>query len=587
MGTRTLVIVVTLLLLAAPLPSAAKYARQIVDARLVELADRDVLVLRGVDSLPEVNTYSRDQDAVTLAIPLRQVGTDDLTDPQLEPTQLVRAVDFLDDDGRGIKVQVTLSDPALLAPDCFRITHPSQGILILEVFPHDNLKQSAGYLTDIDSLLPPVTRTPGGVEPTAPGPAAAPATPEFDPDALGIATIDLRDADPERVLGLAASTGLLDLNCTAKVSTQNLGHLTVDPAGQSLVSWAAETPPDELYLCGTPGRLADFLGKAESDYISRVPTLTQVWAATIPDVRHTPTMGSRTGVDTHQRVKDDPVSGLYYAETRPQGRLLSDVRVTLPATSGLNLYDVINYLSLISGISIIVDPYTFDEPFGGDRAPLAPDPPISGESGAGYRPAGIFDPAMSSGRSGTVIGNIDNVPFDTALELILSTHELVYAVLDSGVPDSQGSRYGSPGSRDPYRKPVVLVTSRQRLEQELAGQNEIDMWLNHYADPIQMTDLLDQFGLTNSTLGGWFIYYGGGGSGYSPSGGGGGGGTGGGGGGSTSSRRVPTAGLVVHRGDTGMPVEAVVMEELERGTGMVRVLLPASETGMKVTAISR
>jgi len=583
MGTRTLVLILVLAL-SLPLLANARYARQVVDAQLVSLSDRDVLVLRGEDSLPEVNTYKRDHDRVTLTFPMRQVGVDYLDQSLLKPTGLVGGVEFIDDSGKGIKVEVEFNDAALLTPDCFRFSRPSQGILILEIFPRDDVKQGAGYLTNLDELVPPLVRNAGGVTPaTTAASAPAVATPDFDPDALGIPVVDLRESDPQRVLGLAASTGLLDLEETVKVSTQNMGFLTIDPAGQSLVSWTRETPPTELYLSGTPSQVADFLKRADPEMVAALPSLEQFWAANKPDTRHSPTMGSRIGVDSRQRVKDDPLSGIYYNDTAPQSRILSDVRVTLPAMAGMNLYDVINYLSLVSGISVVIDPYTFDEPFGGTRPPLAPEPPQGADGGPGFRPAGIFEPTMS-GSSGTVIGNFDNVPFDTALNLILSTHQLVYVVLESGETDSKGSRYGSPASTSPYQKPVILVTSRERMEQELSGQNEVDLWQNHYADPFQMTEILDQFGLTPSTVTGWFIYNGGQGSGYSPGGGGGGGGGRGGGG---SPRRAPEPAIVVHRGESAHPVESLVTEELAGGTGMVRVLLPQSESGMKVTAISR
>ena len=57
------------------------------------------------------------------------------------------------------------------------------------------------------------------------------------------------------------------------------------------------------------------------------------------------------------RLKDDPADGLYYSDYMPGGVHLSDILVTLDASSGLNLYDVLNYLSDISGISLLIDPY--------------------------------------------------------------------------------------------------------------------------------------------------------------------------------------------------------------------------------------
>ena len=174
--------------------------------------------------------------------------------------------------------------------------------------------------------------------------------------------------------------------------------------------------------------------------------------------------------------------------------MLSDVRVNLNAAGGFSLYQFLMFLSSISGISIIIDPYWLDEPFGGNgRPPQDPGYLPGDQGGPGFRPGNVFDPQL--GASGTVRGNFDNVPFDEALDIVLSTHQLKKVV--------------KRNENDPYGKPIIIVTSKERLEQELAGENEIDLYQLHYADPYQIWEILYQLNLLPSITVGWYIYQGG------------------------------------------------------------------------------
>ena len=194
--------------------------------------------------------------------------------------------------------------------------------------------------------------------------------------------------------------------------------------------------------------------------------------------------------------------------------MLSDVRVNLEAAGGFGLYGFLMFLSQISGISIIIDPYWLSEPFGTTTRPPQDPGQLPGQGGGtGFRSAGIFDPQLGTG-GGSIVGRFDNVPFDQALDIVLNTHNLKKVVYKD--------------ENDPYAKPIILITSKERLEQELPGQNEIDLYQLHYADPWQVYDILEQLNLLPSVNVGWYIYQGGGSGGT----GGGGGGTGGGGGGS-------------------------------------------------------
>lgn len=585
-----------LLLVLLPLTAAASYPRQLVDARLVELADRDVLVLRCNETMPTVNAYHRNQETSELSFLLSRVGCEDLTAPE-GATPLISKVAFDPlADVSGTTVVVRLANEDLLDPEYFRFSQPSRGVAMLEVFPAAGMKRSAGRLTDIDSLAPPPA--------PAPQPSknkVEPLNPPFDPDALGIPTVDLSGAEPQRVLGLAAAVGLLDMRSQARVATENWGELVVKPAGQSLVSWGQQTPPGELYLSGTPEQLASFLARSDERLLSHQATLTQFWTANQPKPKNAKPLGAMGGTGiTPPQSRDDPIAGLYYTNSMPGGGKLSDIRVSLPAMSGMNLYDVLNYLSLISGISLMIDPYTFDEPTGGRREPKVPEEPEGSATGPGYRPADVFDPQLA--RPGTVMGNFDNVPFDLALQLILAVHGLEYVVYDANGQSYHGGSSIGGGSGDTYAKPVLLVTSRERLEQELSGQNTIDLYAMHYADPYQITDILGNLNLLPGTDTGWYIYQGAGGGGYGSGGGGyggggyGGGGYGGGGGRGGSgggygggSRRAPAPrpAIQVYRGGTREPIEQQVGQAVAAGRDVIRVLLAPEDSNMLVTAFAQ
>ena len=242
MAGKTMLAAILLALLILPQAVAAALPKQVVDARLVELADRDVLVLRGNDTMPTVNTYKRDADSNTLYFLLSRVGCDSIAAPT-GSTPLISGVAFdAQADVSGTTVVVQLASADLLNPEYFRFSQPSRGVIMLEIFPGAGMKQTASRLTDVESIAPAIVPE---APPVPPVDTVEPLAPPFDADALGIPSVDLSSADPARVLGLAAATGLLDLQGTALVATENWGELTIKPAGQSMVSWIGETPPGE------------------------------------------------------------------------------------------------------------------------------------------------------------------------------------------------------------------------------------------------------------------------------------------------------------------------------------------------------
>jgi hypothetical protein len=285
-------------------------------------------------------------------------------------------------------------------------------------------------------------------------------------------------------------------------------------AGQQPAAWtpAAAAPP-----AGMSGAAGGFGGAMSASAGSGVLDTSQLSAPTgldgmkqlVPSVDEVMAMaqkdaqrymsGTSNRADTYGNYKLPSFEG--------DEEHLSEVRVNLNAAGGFNLYQFIMFLSNISGISIIIDPYWFDDPTGNpnDREPLEPGE-IPGEGGgSGFRPAGVFDPGF--GATGTVRGNFDNVPFDQALDMVLKTHNLEKVVYRD--------------KNDPYAKPVILITSKARLEYELEGTNEIDLYQLHYADPNQLVQILDQLNLLPLVDVGWYVYQGGGNSGNGGFGGGG------------------------------------------------------------------
>ncbi len=280
----------------------------------------------------------------------------------------------------------------------------------------------------------------------------------------------------------------------APVQQQQPQPLSSTPLDSALSSAAGGFAPAQL--AGPTG-----LGGVAQD----VPSVEQILTMARADAM-------RYGKDA--AAKNDQYGTYELPGFEGEDEMLSDVRVNLNAAGGFSLYQFLMFLSSISGISIIIDPYWLSEPFGGNgRPPQDPGFLPGDQGGAGFRPGNVFDPQL--GATGSVRGNFDNVPFDEALDIVLSTHQLYKVVRRN--------------ENDPYGKPIILITSKERLEQELAGQNEIDLYQLHYADPDQIWDILYQLNLLPSVTVGWYVYEGGNGNNGGGNNGGGGGGNNGGG----------------------------------------------------------
>jgi hypothetical protein len=573
---------------------------------LARFSGRDVLVLRTTGDIAVPSGYQRDSGKSQVAFLLNGADSGGVEKAAAQlSSQLLRTVK-LAPVAEGVQVTLTLASGELTDPAYFRFSSPSRHVIVFEVFPLKEQREDAAPLLDrdLDKWLrgaPAPAADPKPAAKAAPakpvaGGKPAPPRPVADDgfaQQRGIPSLDLRQSDPQRVLGLAADSGLLNLRGNASVSTEGIGSIAVKPSGQSLSSWSGATPPGEIYLAGSPAQIAEFMQYADPRFVDAQPSLADEWAKARPQADNKPVLGGRSAA-TRMRLKDDPAGGLYYSDYMPGGVQLSDVLVTLDASGGLNLYDVLDYLSEISGISLLIDPYAFDDPTGSKRDPLPPGGESSDPRDPGFRPAGVF--GGTGFRPGTVRGNFVNVPFDEFLQMILSTHELVFTVRGGGSTDSgygDGSRGPGGGTTggDPYQKPVVLVTSPERLNYELDGTNDIALTQFHYADPDQVAQLLQQFGVVPDINAGWFIYRGGGGGSGLGQGGNGGGGNGnlGGnrGGGSGGNGRGGLASakpdVLVYRGSSRAPVEQAVDAALAAGQSVVRVTLAPERSGQLVT----
>jgi hypothetical protein len=605
MQAPTRLIFAALAALALLFATAARNSRQVTGLELAAFGEREVLVIRTSSGVKAPSGLKRDAENGTVTLDMPGVSADEVSAPS-DSLQLIRRVELDSSDPLSLRIRLTLAQPGLASQSNLRLSQPSEHVVLLEVFGAAELKQSAAQLTaqQLESIGAAWSEAPGASPAQAPQAQPRPLAGQrggFDPDRLGIPTIDLRNTDPQRVLGLAAAVGLIQMRGPAYIATQGRGEVSVDPAGQSLNGWVADGPPSELYLSGSPAALAEFMRRADPGLLANQATLAEFWSANQPRTTGQPLRLGGRGAAGRPRYKDDPATGLRYVDSLPGGGRLSDIRVTLPATSGADLYEVLQYLSEVSGVSLLIDPYAFDDPTGSRRDPLPPASQESGEPQPGFRPGDVFMPQNMG--SGTVIGNFENVPFDLALKMILETHELEYVVY--GGADGAAGSSGSGGSGyDPYAKPVILVTSKERLNQELGGTNDINFFQPHYADPIQLTQLLGNLDMLPGTNQGWYIYQGGGGNGNSggsgfgggrgnggggnAGGGGGGAGSGGGGGIGGNSGFLATAksGLIVYRGETRDPVTRRVEAAAQDGDSIIRVLLGVDRGGAQVTAFA-
>ncbi len=130
--------------------------------------------------------------------------------------------------------------------------------------------------------------------------------------------------------------------------------------------------------------------------------------------------------------------GRYQLPPFPYKYKYSDALVSLSLVN-TDFRDVLMLLSEIGNVSIVLDPYWEDEPTGGRRRPGGPGglgggggDGGGGEGGggdggggqSGFREASIFQARLPRSGTGNLTLNLENVPFDLALDLVLTAVNL-------------------------------------------------------------------------------------------------------------------------------------------------------------------
>ncbi len=367
---------------------------------------------------------------------------------------------------------------------------------------------------------------------------------------------DLSYASAENLFGKLYKAGVIPLNGDLRIYAPNRPAIKASNAISGLPELLRETPPDFVVFAGSRDKLALIAAElnVSVEQISDFPKLGDVLngrdTAYIPLTTESKQPHERQYNDYPEfnMATRDQIELLEFQNRR--GNQLSDVRVSLDASMGLDFYAVMSILSEVSGLSIVVDPYTFQEPVGGRRPPLQTTPPPGTDDREGFRDAGVFNPDVAGGGGPSpFFGSFIDAPFDTVFNTIISANNLAYMLLYN--------------ETDPYAKPTIFVTSRERMEHELrmSGANDVGFYQSHYADVNQLGDILLNMNIVPSLDSGYYVYTGGrvgggfggsGGSGGSGAGGGSGFGSGGSGGAGTfgGSIPLPTAkgGLVILRG---------------------------------------
>ena len=160
---------------------------------------------------------------------------------------------------------------------------------------------------------------------------------------------------------------------------------------------------------------------------------------------------------------------------------ISDARVTLVYQDG-NFNDILNLMMQQAGVNFILDSYWNQPPFGSvrDRVP-------------GSQPVTL---------------SLVDVPFDTALDLLMKTQSVDYALAwqrDGGTHWQRTS-----AGLDYEDQPTVFISNRERLNHEL-GLGKIHALITDYIDPAEVEGILLNFDMLTSNNFGYWMYQGGGG----------------------------------------------------------------------------
>lgn len=554
-------------LLGAPLAAHAKPA-QLTGMETAAFSDREVVVIRHTGGASISPRAHADGEAGVVTFILRNV--EEARPEYLEARRpLITSVELTPVAAKNealVKVKVASAD--VIDAARYRFGKYSSHVILIELFPLGVKKEAAPEVRDLDELLA------GRVEQTE------------RPLELSPGQRVKLDAEPSRVFDHLSGRGLVSLDTRLTIINDNANLITSEQGASGVHQALTEGAVGEVVFVGSPEKIARLRETLRTTRFSASARELD------PKVRQTTRAASEGGTETDEeypRMQPESAPDPFgYQHLKGQ---LSDILVSLPATTGYNFYRTIMLLSQMSGITIVIDPYLTDPPTGSLRSNML-EPPGGGEEdgGEGFRDAEQFQSMDLHGATNTVIGNFEQVPFDTALDIILEAHNLQYIV------------FATPETA--YTKPVILISSKERIEQEIARANEIDLYQLHYADPAEVYAVLDSMDLLPSREKGWWVYqnrYGsggrGGGQGGRGSGGGSGDGSGGGGvgpgggsgdgGGGGVGPGGGAGGVMGHPLDPGTPQSLIV--EFAPGTYDERIaelLALAGSEGMEVLDLS-
>jgi len=459
--------------------------------------DRELVVIRHEGGVSLSPRYTWLKATSTLTILLRNVVVSQTT--RIKPSQpLIRSVELAPVPGKNDAVlKLTVGDSDVIERSNWRFGNYSKQIVLVEFFPLKTKREEAPKIRDLERFW----------KQRASGERNQP---------LFSAEETLNLSMPARQVDAALrARKLYDPHVPFTVISQGAGAISTPQGQAGLDELLVEEVVDELLLIGKPEAIAQARA-AIQDVESSVNERESTEKTQQPERSPSSSRSGSIDSDYPPLTPGAPSEPGNYQQLKHR---LSDILVNLQATNGLNFWATIMLLSRMSGVSIIIDPYAVDLPTGSRRKTLIESPgSTQGGPGTGFREARQFQPESLQGATNTVIGNLEAVPFDLALRIILTTHNLSYLVFST--PESG------------FTKPVILVSSKERIQQEIAGANQIDLYQEHYADPQELYNILDNMDLLPSRERGWYVYR----NPYGGYGGGGGRGAGGGGYGGGGSR---------------------------------------------------
>jgi hypothetical protein len=496
-------------------------------------ADREVVVIRHSGDVSASPRYLYDLEKGTLTITLTNLDVPDtrIIDAKQKMLQSVKLEQVKG--ANQARLTLVIKDRAVIDRQLFRYGDYTQSLLLVELFPSGEDPKNEPAVADLEGMLKksPEDR------------AKSPLVGRLEPKQM--LTVN---GKPNQAIGLMEKSSLINLDTKLTIVSDQAGTVSSDQGSRGIKAALDENAVSEVVFIGPKGKIQEARSFLASTRLSQTArTLGASTEQSMPP-------GGNGGSDSEYPIMTPGTQRDPFDMRQNLKNQLSDILVNLPATGGYNFYGVINLLSQMSGISIIIDPYLVDPPTGSRRPNLLEEPGGGGgdgQGGPGFRDAGGFQAINLRGATNTVIGNFENVPFDTALQIILEAHNLEYIVFST--PETE------------YTKPVILISSRERIEQEIFGANEIDLYQAHYADPQQLYSILDNMGLLPSRERGWSVYQNPGGQGgrggnNNRNGGGGSGGSGGGGNGGSGGggQTGPGGGFSV----MGVPVDPTQQQAL-------------------------